>query len=88
MICAGKEGKWDVDACRGDSGGPLICDDKVVAIVSWGSYCGEKGKPTIFTSVYHHRDWIKMTSGSETVRPFKLQYLLLYIQLIYFLLQT
>lgn len=86
MICAGREGKWDVDACRGDSGGPLICDGEVVAIVSWGSHCGEKGKPTIFTSVYHHRDWIKIASGSETGRLIKSQHVFLNILLIYFLL--
>ncbi|XP_011197482.2 trypsin-3 [Bactrocera dorsalis] len=89
MICAGKQGVWDADACRGDSGGPLICNDEVVAIVSWGSHCGEKGKPTIFTSVYHHRDWIKITSGSETVRHLmKPQHFFLNLLLIYFLLQT
>ncbi|XP_017494179.1 PREDICTED: trypsin-3-like, partial [Rhagoletis zephyria] len=58
MLCAGRENEWDIDACRGDSGGPLICNGHLAAIISWGSHCGENGKPTVFTSVHHHREWI------------------------------
>ncbi|XP_053947544.1 trypsin-3 [Anastrepha ludens] len=77
MICAGRKSEWDVDACRGDSGGPMVCDGQVAAIVSWSSRCGEKGKPTVFTSVYHHRDWINFASDGETFKALSLLQLLM-----------
>ncbi|XP_028896012.1 glandular kallikrein, prostatic [Zeugodacus cucurbitae] len=79
MICAGKKDTWDVDTCRGDSGGPLICRGQVAAVVSWGSYCGTANKPTVFSSIYHHRDWIRVTSGTKVVKSLNALYLLLYI---------
>lgn len=71
MICAGNKDIWDVDVCRGDSGGPLICDHRVAAIVTGSSYCGREKKPTVFASVYHHSNWIKSESGAKVVKPLK-----------------
>nr|XP_014098492.2 kallikrein-6-like isoform X1 [Bactrocera oleae] len=79
MICGGKADTWDVDTCRGDAGGPLICGDFVAAVVSWSSYCGEIHKPTVFTSVYHHLAWIQMTGGTKIVKAIKSLDLFLYI---------
>lgn len=66
MLCAG--GLSNQDACKGDSGGPLIVeieDDKsgevrhvLIGVVSWGFHCGKLGIPAIYTSVYQHLDWI------------------------------
>lgn len=56
MICAGSEGK---DACQGDSGGPLKCNDVIAGIVSFGSGCGQKGYPGVYTDVSKYEEWIE-----------------------------
>ena len=51
------------DICRGDSGGPLICErdgkPELTGIVSWGKSCGIQGKPGIYVNVFKMRDWIE-----------------------------
>ncbi|XP_067634827.1 serine protease 1-like [Eurosta solidaginis] len=79
LICAGHATEWDIDACRGDSGGPLICNGVVAGIVSWSSHCGEKGKPTIFTSIYHHRIWINFASEGSSLNDISFINLLLFV---------
>ncbi|XP_032671105.1 serine protease 53-like [Odontomachus brunneus] len=44
--------------CMGDSGGPLIFNDQLVGVVSWGIPCAV-GRTDVFTSVYYYRDWIR-----------------------------
>ncbi|KAF2360226.1 Serine proteases trypsin domain [Trinorchestia longiramus] len=66
MLCAG-----DLDAskdtCKGDSGGPLLCEDRkdgekvhwvVVGVTSFGVGCGQLG---VYTNVHRYTDWIKDT---------------------------
>ncbi|XP_015110606.1 uncharacterized protein LOC107036887 isoform X2 [Diachasma alloeum] len=61
MLCAGylDEG---VDACDGDSGGPLACYRNgaftLYGITSWGQHCGEVNKPGVYVRISHYRDWI------------------------------
>ena len=61
MVCAGgEEGK---DACKGDGGGPLVCqvDDgsmELAGLVSWGIGCGEQGVPGVYANVAYYMDWI------------------------------
>lgn len=55
MVCAGEKGK---DACRADSGGPLIVNDKVAGIVSWGYKCGSE-VPGVYASVPKLKGWIE-----------------------------
>ncbi|XP_027713659.1 testisin-like, partial [Vombatus ursinus] len=81
MICAGfAEGKKD--ACKGDSGGPLACEVKGIwhqaGIVSWGDGCGRPYRPSVFTNVSVHTDWILRTIKSNTfsLMPSKLLFLL------------
>lgn len=45
--------------CFGDSGSPVLNQDKVVGIVSWGSgLCGDDEKPSVYTRVSNYADWI------------------------------
>ena len=50
------------DSCKGDSGGPLICDinDRItfVGIVSKGYRCNAEGWPGIYTNVQAFRPWL------------------------------
>jgi secreted trypsin-like serine protease len=64
ILCAGQPGKA---ACKGDSGGPLFFRGPGGAveqhgIVSQGSGCGERDKPTIYTRVGPHQGWIAATA--------------------------
>ncbi|EFN68767.1 Chymotrypsin-1 [Camponotus floridanus] len=44
--------------CHGDSGGPLVADGEQIGVVSWGIPCA-KGRPDVFTRIYHYMDWIE-----------------------------
>ncbi|XP_072920043.1 granzyme A-like [Hemitrygon akajei] len=52
MLCAGDK-KGGRDACRGDSGGPLICNKQLRGIVSFGykKTCGLPEKPGVYTRI-------------------------------------
>ncbi|KAJ6663733.1 hypothetical protein lerEdw1_009812 [Lerista edwardsae] len=72
MICAGvmEGGK---DSCRGDSGGPLICNGVLQGIVSLGGFpCAEPEQPGTYTNICRFLDWIQATIGEhqeETTLP-------------------
>lgn len=60
-LCAGEKG---TDACRGDSGGPLILtygEPVLVGIVSWGMGCARAGEPGYYVRIDrdHYLDWIR-----------------------------
>ena len=52
---------------QGDSGGPMVCEDKassiwrIAGIVSWGEGCAEANNPGVFTKVSSYLDWIDTT---------------------------
>ncbi|XP_021921296.1 venom protease-like [Zootermopsis nevadensis] len=65
MLCVGdlNGGK---DTCKGDSGGPLhirlsepYCMFDVMGITSFGTICGSKNAPAVYTRVSHYVPWIE-----------------------------
>ena len=62
QVCAGQEGK---DACRGDSGGPMMLQDQtgrmsIFGVTSFGpTPCGNSKLPGVFTRVDKYLSWIE-----------------------------
>ncbi|XP_052741502.1 trypsin alpha-3-like [Bicyclus anynana] len=56
MICALGDG---VDACEGDSGGPLMCAGKIEGIASFGLGCGIRGLPGVYTGIGSNLHWLR-----------------------------
>uniref|UniRef100_A0A194AM83 Snake venom serine protease n=1 Tax=Agkistrodon piscivorus TaxID=8715 RepID=A0A194AM83_9SAUR len=65
-LCAGilEGGK---DSCKGDSGGPLICNGQFQGIVSWGGDpCAQPHVPGHYTKVFDYTDWIQGIIAGNT----------------------
>lgn len=82
QLCAGNNA--GVDACKGDSGGPLIRNDRgqrqLVGLVSWGAGCGLAQTARIFTDVGYYRFWIeeakrKAEEAAAEEEPVTIEYL-------------
>ena len=63
-ICAGGSAKGGLGTCKGDSGGPLQCQNKdgkwyQVGVVSWGLPCAYANVPDVFTRVAYFHEWIE-----------------------------
>ncbi|XP_041081630.1 trypsin-like [Polyodon spathula] len=60
MLCAGflEGGK---DACNGDSGSPLVCNNEVHGLVSWGNGCAQQHYPGVYTKICSLLPWIEST---------------------------
>ncbi|MQY38367.1 Trypsin [Streptomyces sp. RB17] len=67
MLCAG-EAAGGPDACQGDSGGPLVAGGRLIGLVSWGSGCGRRGSPGVYTRVSDAVRAVETASGGRT-RP-------------------
>ncbi|XP_058453523.1 CLIP domain-containing serine protease B10-like [Malaya genurostris] len=60
QLCAG--GHFNIDACHGDSGGPLMTQRlywTIEGIVSFGNRCGLEGWAGMYTRVASYVGWIK-----------------------------
>ncbi|XP_020288984.1 trypsin II-P29-like isoform X2 [Pseudomyrmex gracilis] len=67
MYCAGYiEGGRD--ACQGDSGGGMVCNNVLTGIVSGGEGCALPGLPGVYTDVFHYLDWITQTESVVIVQ--------------------
>ena len=56
--------------CYGDSGSPVIGNNKVVGIVSWGSgKCGNDNKPSVYTRIPYFADWISKEICISNTNP-------------------
>ncbi|XP_028658457.2 granzyme A-like [Erpetoichthys calabaricus] len=68
MLCAGtgsSKNSKRVDACKGDSGGPLLCNGEFRAITSFSHQCGLLKKPGIYTLLSKkYIEWIKKVTKS------------------------
>ncbi|KAL4612949.1 neurotrypsin-like [Arapaima gigas] len=69
MLCTGSlaSGQW-VDSCRGDRGGPLMCQDRahrwvLTGIMSWGHGCSDPIFPGVYTRVAQFLHWIIHITG-------------------------
>jgi len=71
MICAGYE-QGRVDACTGDSGGPLLVWNSdqnqwiQVGIISWGASCAEAGVYGVYTDVASFTAWLEVVTHPTT----------------------
>ena len=58
MICIGVP-SGGRDSCRGDGGGPALCDGQLAGIVSWGlGRCGIGNQPGVYTRTSSFIDWM------------------------------
>ncbi|XP_023935762.2 trypsin, alkaline B-like [Bicyclus anynana] len=62
MLCAGWLDVGGRDQCQDDAGGPLLHNDIVVGIVSWGHRCGLPRYPGVYTRLSSFNDWIALNS--------------------------
>lgn len=68
MLCAG-ELDGARDACKGDSGSPLVCKHDEhwfqYGVVNWGTGCGQKDNPGVYADVVKFLTWIQEKTGSQ-----------------------
>ncbi|KAL1461117.1 hypothetical protein WDU94_013048 [Cyamophila willieti] len=69
-FCAG--GEEGNDACQGDGGGPLVCQDdgfyELAGLVSWGFGCGRQHVPGVYVKVSSFIGWINQIISVNNLR--------------------
>ncbi|KAJ8955242.1 hypothetical protein NQ318_000268 [Aromia moschata] len=67
MFCAGG---GNVDACLGDSGGPVVIQEHLAGLISGGfEICGTPGYPGVYADVGHVTEWIVEVLEREPEPP-------------------
>ncbi|KAJ8250766.1 hypothetical protein COCON_G00226880 [Conger conger] len=70
MFCAASP-DWSKDACKSDSGGPLVCEVDgrmfLFGIVSWGHGCAMAFRPGVYTRVTNYNRWIRKSTGLSAI---------------------
>ncbi|KAF2903165.1 hypothetical protein ILUMI_03023 [Ignelater luminosus] len=67
MFCAGayEGGK---DACQFDSGGPIVKNNILIGIISWGGDCGNKTQPGVYGKLSYFIRWFKEVEKEENTK--------------------
>ncbi|XP_077196892.1 kallikrein-11-like [Paroedura picta] len=61
MLCATVQ-RGGSDTCQGDPGSPLVCNNQLQGITSWGlEECSQGEIPRVFTKVCHYIKWLEQT---------------------------
>ncbi|XP_023935763.1 trypsin, alkaline A-like [Bicyclus anynana] len=58
MLCSGYLDIGGRDACTGDNGGPLLHNNIVVGIISWGYECGSPRFPRVTARMSRFTNWV------------------------------
>lgn len=69
---------FEIGLCRGDSGAPLFCDDKLHGILSEGKSC-DSFQPTTYSDVSVHYNWIHHASSALKIRPSLITIVIIYV---------
>ncbi|XP_054738999.1 trypsin-like [Anastrepha obliqua] len=52
------------EACNAVAGSPLVANDQLVGLVSWGQGCANKDNPAVFTNIAVLKSWIENTANN------------------------
>ncbi|XP_053123545.1 kallikrein-11-like [Hemicordylus capensis] len=64
MLCATVRSGGS-DSCQGDPGSPLVCDNELQGITSWGfDECSDIESPSVFVKVCNYINWLEQTMAS------------------------
>ncbi|KAH3769178.1 hypothetical protein DPMN_170426 [Dreissena polymorpha] len=51
-------------ACNGDSGGPMVCNNQLAGVTSWGMSGCNVTFPSVYTRISNYNDWYASKTGA------------------------